>query len=274
TMQHEQEQLASNLSSFLTWSFRTGAHYQIMVIPSDATATSSYIPGCAYLGAGATDRLITPNTINPPNAFKANAKVGTNGSSNQRGFEVAHKALTAPNSLDPNCNLGFLRKDARLSVIFVSDRTEASPLPVDFYQSFFQNLKVSKYREKVLVSAITGLAPSGCQDPTMGNAPHAPRYLELSQALEGKQASICENNWSTLLRELGALSFEDRQEFPLSRIPDPNTIFVRMGGRTIPQSSSNGWSYSASKNAIIFAITAAPPYNSHVEIDYQTKCLP
>jgi hypothetical protein len=67
--------------------------------------------------------------------------VGTNGSSQEECFAPALAALTAPLISDPMMNGGFLRTDAPLAVVCVTDELEQSPQSVSYYYNQFLNIK-------------------------------------------------------------------------------------------------------------------------------------
>jgi hypothetical protein len=123
-----------------------------------APATEASCPGGAAGGEdgrffpvdGARPRIVSNGLPNATSVWRANLAVGTCQSAAPQPLEAALRALTAPvaTSLDDprhpegdDGNLGFLRPDAHLSVLVVSDRDDASPgTPASYYQAI-QELK-------------------------------------------------------------------------------------------------------------------------------------
>ena len=70
-------------------------------------------------------QIITSETPNPASVFNTIVNVGVTGSPYELGLEAARMALTSP--VIDNQNAGFLRDDASLSLIFVSDEEDGSP---------------------------------------------------------------------------------------------------------------------------------------------------
>ena len=100
--------------------------------------------------------------------FRKLIKVGVDGSSFEEGFTQAATALGArtvdpvtgfPDGVAPTDNAGFLRPDASLYIVFVSDEEEGAKQdgsPVRYYQRLFEGLKLAGNENNVAVAAITG----------------------------------------------------------------------------------------------------------------------
>ena len=99
--------------------------------------------------------------------FRTLIRVGIDGSSLEEGFAQSARALGAaeldgagrPLGVTPPENVGFLRPDASLYVVFVSDEEEGLKsfgAPVDYYHRLFEGLKGPGNERDVVVAAITG----------------------------------------------------------------------------------------------------------------------
>jgi hypothetical protein len=275
SMRGEQQELAQNFVSFINWASRLSVDYQIGVTNTDMTGRSG-TPGCLHQvedDQKQKHRFLTTKTPDPTGVFKKMADVGTRGSGSEQGLEAAYRALTQPVKDSPLCNHLFYREDASLSLVFVSDEEDQSPKTYGFYLSFFQNLKGARNANLVRASAVVGPPPSGCRTSgTSISARSAPRYWDLSTALRGEKASICSSDWSTTLSRLGAISFGLLEQFFLSRTPEPPTIQVKVNGTTVPQDPTNGWTYDATSNSILFSSTARPPQAARIEVFYKAIC--
>ena len=281
SMSPYQNSLSTNARSFIDWAVRLNVDYHIMVTTTDVTgrvttqcARPSGIPGCACLGPGSSARIITQATPNPEASFQANAVTGTTGDAIEKGLEAAFKALTPPASTNPNCNLPFYRQEASLSIIFVSDEKDQSPQPVNFYVTFFKNLKGFRNLDMIRASSIVGPLPNGCTAPGGGFAEAAPRYIEVQQQLGGVFESLCTPNWAVALSNIGSITFGYRKQFFLSRQADVPTIQVKVNGQPVAESATAGWVYEAITNSVVFAENSIPPPGAAVEVQYQAVCLP
>ncbi len=180
-------------------------------------------------------------------------------------------------------NAGFLRKDAKLAVIFVSDEDDCSdegnPLdgdqiacytranelrPVFEYVGDFQAIKTRD--EDVVVSAIVG--PEGMSNDTEcgANSAAGKRYIAVSEEMGGVIGSICESDFSDILFQMGLSAAGMRTHFPLSRPARAESIQVFVNGEEILQ--GEGWVFDEETNAVDFYGEAIPPRDTHITITY------
>ena len=279
SMKDNQNNLSQNLGSFMKWANQLNADYHIAVTTTDADCGTKYkydpakkicdrpsrpdIPntGC-FRGS---QKVITPQTPNGLTLFSNNVKVGLNGSGNEQGIEASYKALQ-PDRLN-DCNQGFLRNDASLSIVYVSDESDSSPNSIAFYVKFFLGLKKNN-NALVRASAVVGPPGNGCANGSQ-QAKAAPRYWDIATQMQGVTASICSTNWSNTLSQLGAVTFGRKRSFALSQAADPNSIVVKINGQTVTQ----GWSYDTSSNSIVFETGSIPAAGAQIVVTYKTQCI-
>ncbi len=266
SMAEEQSNLARNFKSFITWALTLNVNYHIGVITTDVR-TYNKKAGCLV----GTPKFITPKTPNQQSIFARNIRVGIGGSAIEQGFEAAYQALSLPKREQVNCNRGFYRSEASLSLIFVSDEKEQSPRSYDFYLNFFKNLKGVRNTNFVRASAVVGPPPRSCSS-RYGSAEPAPRYWNLAKALRGVQASICSNNWGKMVSQLGAISFGYRRRFSLSRKADSHSIIVKVNGKLINESPIDGWVFDPVSNSIFFSKSQTPQAGAMITVDYKAIC--
>jgi hypothetical protein len=163
-------------------------------------------------------------------------------------------------------NAYFLRDDAKLAVIAITDEEDFSPQPVAAYETFLRELK-GQDASKVIFSAIAGPKDlSTCSKASSSGT----RYIELAEKLGGVVESICTQNWAASLETLSESAFGPNRSFPLSERPsDPTRIVVRVDGVEVPGS---GWKYEGSGNTLTFERNAAPGPGARVEITYPVGC--
>lgn len=120
-------------------------------------------------------RYITPTTANARDAFGKLVQVGTDGNARETGFAAAALALglgvdraTRSAVPMPAVNAGFIREDASLYLIFVSDEDDKSFGDVNYYYRQFEHLKGAGNENLVSVSAIVGTPDPDGSDPTSG----------------------------------------------------------------------------------------------------------
>ena len=164
-----QEELASNFDEFLTFFIEGNVEYQIGVVTTSvAEAEPVAQNGCTQADVNAIPSAgelvggtwITPETPNAADAFGQAVRVGICGSGYEMGIESAYRAVTEP--LASQVNAGFIRDDAYLSIIFVSDEQDASPLPVNQYINAFEQVKGQRNRDIFNASALVVADPADC----------------------------------------------------------------------------------------------------------------
>ncbi|MCB9640115.1 MAG: choice-of-anchor D domain-containing protein [Myxococcales bacterium] len=267
SMAKRQQSLAQNLQVFLQEAQSRKTDFQLAVtttsIPKEGPVTQR--PGGCFVGAG--DKILTPQTPNLLQAFQQLVQVGTAGTAIEQGLEAAYRALTPPLLYNPDCNLGFLRKDASLSVVFVTDEPDQSTQPLNFYQQFFESLRGTQRGRVVRLSAITAPMPAkSCQDATTNG-----RYWSLAGVFGGSTESICAADWSQTLKSLAAATFGLQKRFFLSRSATAGTITVTVDGQSVP---ATAYTYDPATQSITFQDNSIPQANQKIDINYKVTCKP
>jgi len=254
SMSDEQSALAVNFASFLQIVDALDIDYHLGV------ATTDIGDGGQLQGSVP---IITPSTPDPGGTFSANVNLGINGSGIEQGFHNAWQALEAAVN-NVGVNGGFLRDEAGLRLIMVSDEQEQSSGvmgwgPVD-YIDYYQSLKANP--EHLVVSDITG-GMTGCSGAG-GSASAGSDYVAGTNMTGGISASICDPNWVSTLSALGWLSQSFADTFELSQTPVEETIEVRLNDVPV----FVGWVYDSALNAIIFDVDHVPENGDGLEIEY------
>lgn len=264
TMQDEQENLASNFDAFISIIEESDVDYQVGVISTDMDLASHQ----GHLQGSPSIIVRGPDAAGQ---FAANVQVGTTGAGNEQGLLAAHTALTEP--VLSEHNKGFLRDDAALALIFVSDEDDHSFGQVSFFRRVFEQMKGVGNENRVIAAAIVGDAPSdqhpegGCYNPDTGSASFGRRYLELVQGVGGSIGSICAEDFSHTLEQLGLTVAGLSRKFTLSdESPEVSSITVTVDGREIEQDYQEGWIFE--NGSVFFNGTNVPPPGSHIEVSY------
>jgi len=304
SMADKQQNLADNAARFIQHAVASGVDYHIAVTTS---GLFSYTDGWTQCPGGANGgengrffpvdnsqpRILTNGTPNVVQAFASNAHVGTCHWI-ESGLEGARHALSAPliNEADdpttaqPNDgNAGFLRPDARLAVVYVSDQNDVmldtatnqqmqNPEPPQTYLNQLLALKPGR-PDLVTATAVIG-QPNSCN----GNIEAVgTRYIQVAQALGGNVADIC-GNWSAIVDAVATNAFQPQFAFPLSKAPDDRNFTVTVNGVDVPATASDGsknWRYDATVGQfgeIIFSQGKAPGPNSTITVTYNLPCPP
>ena len=235
SMAEEQAQLQVAFQGFVDVLLDTEADFQLVVTNTDPTddATSQGPP-------------LTADTADLSAAILDQFDVGTGGGRDEQGYTRAVQALRS----------GALpaRPDARLVVIFFSDEDDHSAGPVTGY---LDELALYAGSGEVDVHAIVGDLPGGCASGLSAADP-APRYIEGAGLSQGLYASICSDDYAQLFEDVGFAVTGWNDTFPLTRLPEPDSITVRVDEVLIPRRDTDGWSWSIGDNAIVFTGRAIP----------------
>ncbi|MGE3975829.1 MAG: hypothetical protein AB7F59_14995 [Bdellovibrionales bacterium] len=261
TMGDHQSNLASQFDYFMDSLTRTKLNYQLSVISTDRGQYQGRILG--------NPKIITSRTPNPKVAFGNNVRLGTTGSPVERGLLSMKEALS-PAKLAGD-NLGFLRKDAQLVIIFLTDENDESADTTASYIQFLDQLKPNfPQGGKAWTAHFIGALSLSPECTSYG--PHASpgtRYMDLVNYSKGVNESICTSDLSRALTSVQKRIVERATEYRLERDPILNTIVVRINGAVVPESSVNGWQYSSEGRAIRFYGTAIPGPDALIKVDYQ-----
>lgn len=163
SMIDEQQKLAANFDQFIEQFLEADVDYQIGVVTTDMEDASQ-----AGRLHGLTPIISSQMVLDEARqTFENNVKVCATGSGFEMGLAAAAAALTEP--LVSTENAGFMRDDAALSVVVVSDEEDDSPLTVGEYLTVLKGVKGDVgYRDDSLIniSAVTGPMPAGCEQPS------------------------------------------------------------------------------------------------------------
>jgi len=189
SMVDEQIKLAANFDSFIEQFLTAEVNYQIGVVTTDVTSAER------GLLVGETPVITSDMDVDAARAlFQENVKVCANGSGFERGLEAARLALDPIEALNPD----FLREDAALSIVFVSDEDDDSSLPVSEYLTFFKGLKGDRgYRDDTLInlSAVVGPPPEGCEQPQPVIPDCADGEADDEDGNIDCDAPVCQSSW-------------------------------------------------------------------------------
>lgn len=226
-------------------------------------------------------RILTPDLPDAAEIFSEMVAVGTGGAGFEMGLETARLALSEP--LVSGDNAGFLRPDARLALIFLSDEDDFSPLTVsDYLLAYGDSKGDAAWRTDgmLTVSAVAGIdkpAYSGawsCESDD-GAAEYGARFVELAAATGGAVESICDDDFSSLAAELGLVASGLQLELGLSEPASPESLVVRIYQShddesliSEPQQDVD-YHYIVERNSILFEPAAVPPSQSVIVVEYQ-----
>jgi len=263
SMDNEQAALAANFNAFISYANSANVDYRIAVVTTDDASPSRQ---GRFMTNGGVPTILERSMPNVQQAFASRVNVGTTGSGIERPLSATLKALTQP--LLGGWNTGFLRDDANLAIIIVSDAPDQSPEPIDYYLNRLPLVKGARRVHQVSVSTIGPFSAPGPMCFIEGTDPG--RYAALVTRTNGVRSDICTSNWANDLEVLGRSALGPRSSFFVRNPPDTQQpIDVQVNGQTV----SNAWNYDPNANAIVFQPSQAPGAGTTLTITYQSVCL-
>jgi hypothetical protein len=207
-------------------------------------------------------------------AFECTFLVGTDGSAIEAGFEAAKRALERAQQDEPNINTGFLREDADLAIVVMSDEDDQSG-NAEALETYFETVKGPGRASRTKVHAIAGPLTGPCGDGTgFFNALPGFRYSAMAESTGGLFFNICQSDWTPIFDQLGLDTFQAFDTFFLSQPAEPSSIRVFVDGIQIPNDPNQGYTYRFQENAIRFEGDAVPGPGASIEVRYSNQCTP
>jgi len=217
--------------------------------------------------------VITPDSADPRGDFLRAVDQGAAGSANEKPFDAIQAALTDPLLSGPNA--GFLREDARLSTIVVTDEDDVSGVSYATFTTWYLGLKDDL--DDLSFSAFAGDPGGGlfgCSEwlgwaDGLISATSADKLYEVIQATDGVFYSICSTDFTEglALMSLDAAGMTDT--FYLQAVPASIAdMEVQVNNEDARFDNVDGWQFDWDRNAVIFYGEAIPPADSVVEINY------
>jgi hypothetical protein len=265
SMYEEQTSLAANFASFIAQAQFTSSDFHIAV----TTTSADQAPAGAFVsGPTHPDTVLTPQSANLASQFSEKVNVGTNGSAVETCLEASHLALTQP--LLGSVNAGFLRADASLAVVCISDALEQSLQPVKFYTDELINLKGANLLSYNVIGPFQGDTATCVTE----GYPDDGRLLETVTNTGGVKEDICTTDWAASLAAIGKAAAGFRTQFTLtSEALAP--ISVTFDGVAVPEFDANGntnWVIDNTAKTITFTQTSAPTAGQTLRVDYNVAC--
>ncbi len=266
SLTNERDEITSQFTRFLEVLIQADVEYHVGVTSTDI---NSMVGDFGRLRG--EPRFIDNDTPDPEDVFAAAVEFPDNIDVRlEEGLRAMTTALTPP--LIDGYNAGFLREEAALAVIVVSDEDDGSLGTVDQYVRFLRAIKGPGREVNVSLSAVVGPRPDGCVAPGEENifgaqADAGDRYLDVAEATNGLVESICTADFEPFVLDLATRLAALRRFFPLSA-PPGSMIRVFVDGVMIPMSATNGWVLRADRRGIEFPGAYVPPPGAEIRIEY------
>ena len=251
SMADNQDSLARNFNNFITQFLDKKIDFKMAITTTDGTSIRN------GKMVGDSSKLTSASAIGNRNAFINNftkwVKVGTSGSGIEQGLKTASSFLD-------RYAASYLRTDAYLAIVFLSDEEDQSNSKVTDYIARFQATK----RTKGMVKAYSIVAQS--QQSTKKWETLGLRYNQVSKATGGTISDISDD-FSATLKDIGGSIVNLIDRFALAESPYQDKISVYVNN----VKQVTGWSFDISTHSLKFNANAIPLEGARIEIRYQVK---
>lgn len=215
--------------------------------------------------------------------FRSRAHVGTLGSDFEQGLGAAWLALDEAGT--EGVNAGFLREDANLALIFVSDENDCSNggafpsgsdaalcydrqddlVPISEFVRRFAKVPLGDGR--TIASAIAGPAASeGCSTATPGH-----RYSTTAEKMDGLFGDVCDSDYSGLMTAIASQILAPARVFSLDNAAQAGSIQVLVDEDEIAEDPDHGWWYDEEYQAVRFDGDYFPAPGAEVWVLYEVQ---
>ena len=251
SMADEQDSLGRNFKSFIDQFLVKDIDFKMAITTTDGTSSRN------GKMVGDSSKLTRASAKGNKTAFINNftkwVKVGTSGSGIEQGLK------TSTSFMDRYAS-SFLRSDAFLVVVYLSDEEDQSDKKVSEYITKLQALKTNKGMVKAY-SIVATKNGSKASWETAGL-----RYSEVSAATAGTTSDI-KKDFANVLLDMGGTIVNLMDSFALNESPYKDQVEVLVSGVKV----NSGYTFNASTRSIKFDANALPAEGSKVEVRYKVK---
>lgn len=271
SMADKQQILSDSIGTFIDQFALGNVDYRIGLVTSDVSSTSAsywsgklpnYVsPNRGRLASRYSEKWLSRSSADVVNKVKANMKVGTSGSGSEQCFNSMLYAIEDAMLGIGGYNEGFVREDALLSMIVISDEDEniengeGVAGRINRMKSRLAAVKGPNSRGWSLDLVInkTAAKPAGTITyPLSRGANYYPNfYLAAAQAMVAKTYDVLKNFGADLAKIGSDIATQAQSSWKLSNVPNPvSSIVVKLDGVVVAKDAVDGWVYDASNNTI------------------------
>lgn len=249
SMRDEQAALGTNFDAFINKFIDKGVDFKMAITTTDVSSDSKR-------GAMVTnsDRLTSAfaqsNEQGFLDSFKSLVQVGIRGSGYEKGIEASYWFMEKHGA-------NFLREDAYLAVVYLSDEEDQSSNTVKYYMDHLKSLKSDAGLVKAYSIVNKDLTP------TSGMTVGYKRYEEASTLTAGKLADIS-GDFHTILADMGGDLSSLLDSFALAHTPIDGTLNVYINNVLV-----SNYTYDAGSRAIKFDTNDLPPVGASIKVEYK-----
>lgn len=249
SMSEEQASLGTNFSNFIDDFIDENVDFKMGVTTTD-TRTSGGGQAYSTSLADLTSARAQADEADFKSDFARHVNVGIRGDGNEKGLQASESFINRYKD-------SWMRSDAYLVVVYLSDEEDQSPKTKEEYLASLQAAKTNAGYVKAysIVNTVPCTTGGGI---TCGYE----RYGYQADQTGGTVADI-KSNFATVLRDMGQQIINLLDTFPLAHDPVAGTVEVRVNG--VVQAS--GWSVTGRQ--LKFDAGSVPAVGASVQVRYQ-----
>lgn len=239
SMLQYQQRLAAQVSKLISTLNSLKMDYRIAVTTSTmSTNTSLYPLSRMYVGSPS---YLTSNNISQ---LSERIIVGESGSDVERSLD-AMKYVTSTAYLS-SIQSDFIRSDALLGIIFISDEPDSSgefgnPASNDFINYLYARKPNFVSGARAWLANYIGVTTTQSCDILGGVATLGTEFIKLVDESKGVKSSICNADLSFAVSNIKARIIDQLTAYRFKSQPNKDSITVTIAGRTIHESAVDGW---------------------------------
>lgn len=249
SMDDEQAALGSNFSSFINDFVDSGIDFKMAITTTDTsheTKRGKMVPGSEKL----TSAFAQTEEAEFKKTFEKLVQVGTVGSGYEKGLEASEWFIIN--------NPSYLRKDAYLAVVILSDEEDQSVRSPEEYATILKNTK-----ENAGLVKIYSIVDVKRTNPGAGQHNNYVKYAKASELTNGEVSDI-RGNFAQTLSGMSESLLSLLDSFPLSNKPKNGTLQVYVNNV-----ESRDFTYDSVSNSIKFDANSIPPVGANIKVVYK-----
>jgi len=215
-------------------------------------------------------KILTPTTPNLQTLLQQRIALGDTGSNNERGLYSLETVLS-PSYLAVD-GKGFLRDEALLAVIALSDENDKSGKTASYYASMLDKLKPadSAGRKSWIFNFIGVLENSSACRTFNDYSEVGTIQMQLADLSGGNKESLCSNSLASAVTNIKARIVQILTDFYLKTKPVKATLKIAVNGQFVKEDATSGWTYEEEngKYIIRFHGDAIPPADADIRVDF------
>jgi len=264
SMAQHQGRLSQQIPYLVTALRALKMDYHIAAISTSMGADGN---GGQFLGSPS---VLTNQTGNLEALLQQRIAQGETGSNSEKGLLSMETALS-PAYLSTG-GAGFLRDDALLAVIELSDEDDKSAKTASYFANLLDALKPAAVdgRKSWIFNFIGVLENTSACRTFNDYSEVGALQMQLAELSGGNKESLCSNSLSSALSNIKSRIVQILTDFYLKSRPVKQTLKVAVNGRLVPESATNGWTYIEDGNKYIIRFTgdAVPAADADIRVDF------